>query len=471
MDMESDPKYAQVVTMMARELKKAEKSGTGLPAHFRNDLGPTAQCFHCNTMIQEPQKPQLCSACRSVTYCSKECQKKSWKYPVVPRAPTHKETCPDNKLHMLRLPVTQAVIKQFPWGRIEPDGTFNLAVAKARFDVFGGTGTGFWSHRISRSSHQDERYMHGKSSQTFGAKHLDGSDLLQRTTHFNDKQGWKLEPELIPFRDLSAVQEERRPILVTEYEGGVTDWSSWYAWRKLPLESPAALLMDYPLSAYRLITHTLGLTTSTAGDAIKRVPLNIHVLGAEVELNFLPLYSELALLLPYHDINLTFFGYGPRQLALASAAKVGVADSPARRTFSDSNTPVFEHTAPESLGSGSIKIFLHGESDSWTAAFADQNPPDALIASNAGLGSYAGWIDVVRTVHLRNIPFGVTEYAEQSAETQTRASIPGYIAPMSPRAYTIELNPFHKPGQRWMPRIRLPNLYNGFCIKIIGKGC
>lgn len=44
---------------------------------------------------------------------------------------------------MLHLPYTQAVVKQFPWGRIEPDGTFNLSVAKARFNVFGGTGTGF----------------------------------------------------------------------------------------------------------------------------------------------------------------------------------------------------------------------------------------------------------------------------------------------------------------------------------------
>ncbi|VDB83309.1 unnamed protein product [Peniophora sp. CBMAI 1063] len=420
-------------------------------------------------VIQEPKKPQLCSACRAVTYCSKECQKRSWKYPVVPRAPTHKETCGDNKLHMLRLPDTQAAIRQFPWGRIEPDGTFNLSVAKARFNVFGGTGMGFWSHRISRSSHQDERYLGGESKKTLGARHLDGYDLLQRSTHLDDKSGWKLEPDLTPFRDLSAIGEDKRPVLITEFEEGVRDWSSWYGWRKLPLKSPAALLMDYPLSAYWLLTHTLGLTNALSGAPEKRIPLSVHVLGVEVELNFIPLYSELALLLPYHDIKLTFFGYGARQLALASAANVGVTDSPARRAFKDSNTPIFEYTAPDFLGNGSITILLHGDSDSWSAAFAENDPPDALIASNAGLGSYAGWIDVIRAVHLRNIPFAVTEYAEQSAETQTRASIPGFIAPLPPRDYTIELNPFHKPGQRWMPRIRLPNLYNGFCIRVVSK--
>ena len=69
------------------------------------------------------------------------------------RDATHKETFSDNKLHMRRIPDTRAVIKRFPWGRIEPDGTFNLSVAEARFDVFGGTGTGFWSHILEPSHH------------------------------------------------------------------------------------------------------------------------------------------------------------------------------------------------------------------------------------------------------------------------------------------------------------------------------
>ena len=55
------------------------------------------------------------------------------------------------------------------------------------------------------------------------------------------------------------------------------------------MKSPAALLMDYRLSAYWLITHALGLTDCTARTVDKRVPLDVHVLGAEVELDFLPL--------------------------------------------------------------------------------------------------------------------------------------------------------------------------------------
>jgi hypothetical protein len=35
------------------------------------------------------------------------------------------------------------------------------------------------------------------------------------------------------------------------------------------------------------------------------------------------------------------------------------------------------------------------------------------------------------------------------------------------RKYAIAFNPFQKPGQRWMPCIRLPNLQNGFTIIVV----
>ncbi len=54
-------------------------------------------------------------------------------------------------------------------------------------------------------------------------------------------------------------------------------------------ESPAALLMSFPLSAYWLVVHCLKVTSPSAGSAGKRVPLRIHAIGTEVELNYLPL--------------------------------------------------------------------------------------------------------------------------------------------------------------------------------------
>lgn len=119
--------------------------------------------------------------------------------------------------------------------------------------------------------------------------HLDGCDLLHHKGHLTDEEGWKLKPELISYRDMVNIPEERWPVLITDFEGGVVDWNSWYKWRKLPQESPAALLMSFPMSMYQLITHALKLTSPDAASPNHRKSLNICLLGAEIELNFVPL--------------------------------------------------------------------------------------------------------------------------------------------------------------------------------------
>lgn len=43
------------------------------------------------------------------------------------------------------------------------------------------------------------------------------------------------------------------------------------------------------------------------------------------------------------------------------------------------------------------------------------------------------------------------------------------IALTREREYPIELNPFHRPGQRGIPSIRLPNLQNGYTLRVVGS--
>lgn len=197
---------------------------------------------------------------------------------------------------MQRLPDTQAVLKSFTWGRLETDGTFCFELAKGRFSVLGSAGTGFWSVRGGIIPHQNEGDdPDGPDRSTLSRiirdqhQHLDGHDLLHAKHYLTDKEGWKLPAKLIPFLDLSHLADNKRPVLVTEFEGGVKDWDSWYTWRNLPKRSPAALLMNFPLTVYQLIVHTLGLTKASDGKPDGRVKLCIHLLGPEQELNFLPL--------------------------------------------------------------------------------------------------------------------------------------------------------------------------------------
>lgn len=114
--------------------------------------------------------------------------------------------------------------------------------------------------------------------------------------------------------------------------------------------------------------------------------------------------------------------FGPSVAKLMEAAVAeGVDDSPLRRSV-EGNIPIFKYDAPDDLGSGSIQIMLHPFA-TWDQAelehLKSDHPdrlPDALVALNAGLASYSSWLGVIGTAYERNIPFGVTEYAEQSLE-------------------------------------------------------
>jgi hypothetical protein len=195
---------------------------------------------------------------------------------------------------MLRLPEFRAILTQFPWGRIESDGSFSEDVARGRFKVLGSTGFGFWAHRGGPIPHLPSGLEYERLKQDNLPPRMkelikifnytDGTTLLE-TKHLHDREGWKLEPELIPFRNFSMLWSP--PRLVTKVE--IKDWDSWYRWRNIPKESPAALLMDFPLSVYWLLVHTLKVADPKSGSYEGRIKLNVQYLGAETELNFLPL--------------------------------------------------------------------------------------------------------------------------------------------------------------------------------------
>lgn len=186
------------------------------------------------------------------------------------------------------------------------------------------------------------------------------------------------------------------------------------------------------------------------------------------------------MLLPHTDIKLTFFGYAVHAIVQKPNKKGIVAK--AKR-----NEPVYMYESPASMGQSTLAIYLDGDQENWDPRFTSitNNLPDAIVALNAGLLSYKSWVSVILFCHVERMPFGVTEYAEQSAEVQ-RDSFPKIIQHalpslgprmstaqledlVRPRQYPIEFNPFQRPGQRPIGSTRLPNLSNGFTIRIIGR--
>lgn len=464
------------ITYKAAEELRAEMTRPGGRPE-KLDFSPAATCFRCGMPVLD-RKPLVCSGCKSLVFCAKECHTAEWKNGRF-GTQNHKFFCAKNKLHMEKVPLVQAILKQFPWGRIEKDGTFPHDFILAYYGVLGHEGFGYWSIPGGNSPHMVHSDNRGPQDHDLlrvapqdGYQH--GYQLLH-DKHLDDKGGWKLEDRLIPKLQFEA---EMEPAIASS--ANVTDWKSWYSWRNLPLESPAALLMHYPLTVYQLLVHVLRITHPSRNSAEHRQSLNVHYLGPEVELNMLPLFSELALLLPYTDIKLTM--YGTAVYNVVQQAKKGSVAMKSKRKL-----PVYTYTGPSSMGGSTLAIFLHGEHENWDPRLPSMtnNLPDAIVAANAGLLSYKGWQGVILYCHVEGTPFAVTEYAEQSAEVQVEAlpkilmnSMPylqsrmntsALLDLMSPRTYPIEFNPFQRPGQRYIGSVRLPNVSNGFTIKIVGN--
>lgn len=151
------------------------------------------------------------------------------------------------------------------------------------------------------------------------------------------------------------------------------------------------------------------------------------------------------------------------------------------------NEPVYLYESPASMGQSRLAIYLDGDHENWDPRFVSitNNLPDVIVGLNAGLLGYKAWASVILFCHVEEIPFGVTEYAEQSAEVQRDSfskiihhAIPSLGPRMNtaqledlvrPRQYPIEFNPFQRPGQRPIGSTRLPNVSNGFTIRIIGR--
>ena len=165
----------------------------------------------------------------------------------------------------------QAIRKQFPWAIVNKNGEFKYEIALALRSLLGeGPEFGWWNFPLPN--------VEGLSWKNFNPDDIfhdtHGSALLSET-HFDEESGWKLPSEEIPW--LMFDKGGKVPPYPPAFEH---NWTSYYLWRGLPLTSPAALLLHWPLSIYRLL-FLLGLVPSET-TASERHKLTIHLIGVGV---------------------------------------------------------------------------------------------------------------------------------------------------------------------------------------------
>jgi hypothetical protein len=164
----------------------------------------------------------------------------------------------------------QAIRKQFPWGIANKDGEFNYELALAIRSLLGESPEyGWWRVLLPNAG------LTLKNLNPDALFHDTHGVALLSEKHFDEKSGWKLTPEEIP--RLTFDKRWKAPSFPPAFEH---NWTSYYLWRGLPLKSPAALLLHWPLSIYRLL-FLLGLVPSESA-ASERHKLNIHLIGVGV---------------------------------------------------------------------------------------------------------------------------------------------------------------------------------------------
>ncbi|KAL3511246.1 hypothetical protein ACH5RR_030647 [Cinchona calisaya] len=238
--------------------------------------------------------------------------------------------------------------------------------------------------------------------------------------------GWNLPSTLSPCKGPAS------PILKQ-----MTSWKDYYEWRCIPLYSPVALLLHWPLTIY----WANQLVTSRS--LVDRVGKKfcIHYLGPDKELCQLGAFGELNALFPGVEVRIDFVGPAIPQerdrerIDLCSYGQCIETDCECKSTI--------HFAGPLSDRSCSVTLQLHAGCyhDVYSDLVKDSFP-DMIIAPDAGIAAYTSWLPTIELIKEIKVPAVFSDFCEEASLLATRciSSITG-----SPPTIPIQVNPFRQP--------------------------
>ncbi|KAJ7668301.1 hypothetical protein B0H17DRAFT_1142428 [Mycena rosella] len=268
----------------------------------------------------------------------------------------------------------EGVIDQFAWTDIayNAQGQFSDNFVLAQFGILGTSRkkVGYWA-------------INSRAEGPAAPDEVVDAPWCQLT----EAEGWRLKTEDIP--SLALHNSDACPTFPPEFE---ETWKSYYQWRGLPITSPAAMLLHWPMSVYACLKE-LGLAPEGSTCLGSRKKLIVYYVGARVGL----------VLISYLD--LVMFGANAAHSVKRAKAR-GLTQSP--------RPCVFEYTGPASGGSGTVRVYIDSDPAYYCPSRERSKHPDAIVALNAGLGSYLSWQPVIIRAFDFDIPFICTDYCEGS---------------------------------------------------------
>ncbi|KAJ9563907.1 hypothetical protein OSB04_009067 [Centaurea solstitialis] len=362
-----------------------------------------------------------CGGCGAVFYCSASHQISHWT--------VHKEECGRLKRQMCGV----ELLNDFPF-TFSREATYQVCEkveTRCSFlDNMGIHQVGFWICECSCGA-----------SITF----LD---------NFRSDKCWRLSSKLCPcrgiilkFSDHVASNQLHHLLKASIHNAGplsilknqLYSWNDYYEWRGIPLDSPVAVLLHWPLTIYQAIqvaTEKQLIPTTTD-------ELCIHYLGPEKELYQLAVFGELHALLPGVQVHIDFVGPAVppdrdgETTTLYSYARCVETDCSCKSGKGEFSS----HTTPDKSSTITIRLHsgcYHDRYRELTKEFL----PDLIIAPNAGVAAYKSWLPTIELIREIEIPAIFSDYCEEACHLAANC-----ISSMTdtPPMIPVQLNPFRQP--------------------------
>ncbi|KAI3970591.1 hypothetical protein MKX01_024238 [Papaver californicum] len=335
-----------------------------------------------------------CGRCGAVAYCSISHQVSHWS--------DHKEECARLEQQMLN----SHILHDFPF-TFSNESTFQVC-----------------EREVTRCSFLMKRDIHHVGMWKFECSCWTSNTSFD---YSRDSDGWGLPSDLCPCRDP-----------VNPISTQLSNWKDYYEWRCLPLHSPAALLLHWPLTIFHAVK-LAGISNSTFKVTNK---LHIHYLGPDIELRELAIFGELHALFPGLQVHIDFFG--PEVPQLRDGSKINLhayahcvdiecdckSLTEAEWRISDGTTSV-------------VSLQLHkGFYHDLYRNLKKDPAPDLIIAPNAGIAAYPSWLPTIELIKEMNVPAIFSDYCEEAA--YLAASCIGTVT-KCPVTVPIQINPFRQP--------------------------
>lgn len=398
-----------------------------------------------------------CTTCSAVLYCNESCQQRDWDGkgvgPTQPRS--HKDMC--DELALAKKEFSQdkngealRLVSFSSWAdQHHESGAFFLYEFLARRGLLGQANVGFWA----MPNYSGGPYMEAGGKDPSGF--MNGQMLLDPA--FPSLQmGWtdNLKDTEFP----SSEPPESLPP-----DEGIRNWEEYMRYRNLSTTSIAPLLLTHVLTVYQMLVHDLGFLAASANGKKKKKKRSVYLLGVEVELNQIPLFAELAYLLPGIDLILRMVS--PAAIGLCQEAK----NYPKCIIAQNDDNVVLDFRAALTAGGGRVRIQLVEESEYFADLTADKSmSADAVLGLNAGLATYSAWIPTMRKILVCGTPFAFSDQTKLGLRQAQVLWFPNEVVAdfqsITVPPLEIKLNPFHGVVSRDVAAVHVPNLSNGYIL-------